>query len=153
MFAHIAASFRKTFPGRQTEWLLTSVLIGWAAMLIINPDMFRTTATYANFGEIMSQSMWAMACLYVGVARLAVLIINGAWRRSPHLRAGLAFLTCLFWYQITVGMLQSGTLSTGLAVYPAFFLFDAINVIRSMGDAAVTDHHYEKQAAADGTSE
>lgn len=150
ILAHISRSFRETFQARASEWALATMLFLWSVFLHINDDMFQTGATYHALSNILQQSTWAALCLVVGGGRLIVLAINGAWRRSPHFRGLSAFISSLFWFEITIGILQGGEINTGLAVYPILFLLDCYNVIRAFGEAGRSDANH-KRVAGNGT--
>ena len=143
---HLRRSFRETFPGRASEWALGLMLFNWSVVLTANRTLFEDRQAYGAFSAIMDQQWWALACLVVGGARLVVLAINGAWRRSPHLRAVLAFASCFFWFQIAVGLAQADSIGTGMAVYPVLFLLDAFNAIRTLGEAGLSDAHHKRTA-------
>lgn len=139
ILAHISNSLRETFPTRAPEWALGAVLYLWGMVLTFNTDLFTTQQSFHVLAQMMPQSTWAILCLGVGGCRLVMLVINGVWRRSPHLRAFAAFVACFFWFWISLGILQAGTFGTGLAVYPILFLLDAYNVIRAARDAGSSD--------------
>lgn len=150
IFAHVTKSIRDTFPTRASEWALAAMLFLWSVVLNLNEDLFETGATYGALAAIMPQSKWGNLCLVVGGGRLVVLAINGAWRRSPHLRAGSAFISALFWFEISIGALQGGGFGTALAIYPVLFLLDCFNAIRAFGEAGLSDANH-KRMASDGT--
>ncbi|QKC83290.1 hypothetical protein [Mesorhizobium sp. NZP2077] len=151
IFAHISRSLRDTFPARASEWALATMLFGWSVILHASPDLFQSgPPTYTALANIMPQSTWAALCLVVGGGRLVVLAVNGAWRRSPHARGLSAFISALFWFEITIGILQGGSYGVGLAVYPVLFLLDCYNVIRAFGEAGRSDANH-KRVAGNGT--
>jgi hypothetical protein len=148
-FLHISNSFRQTFAVRASEWALALMLLNWSIVLFANPQLFADRPSYAPLAAIMPQETWALVCCAAGAGRLVVLMINGAWRRTPHLRAGGAFVACFFWFQITMGFAQSEIWGTGMAIYPVLLALDAYNVIRAITDAAIIDNHF-KRAASNG---
>lgn len=145
------AGLRQTFPARASEWALSLMLFLWSVILVANVDLFAAGRSYAALSQLMSQESWAMWCLAIGGGRLIILAVNGAWRRSPHLRALGAFLSGLFWFLISIGLLQAGAYNTGLAIYPVLFLLDAFNAIRAMGEAGRSDKIHGSRMARDGT--
>lgn len=147
---HLIASLAETFPGRASEWALGVILFNWSLVLTLNPDLFQDGRSYAELARWADQQTWATLCLAVGGGRLLVLAINGAWRRSPHARTAAAFVSCFFWFQITLGLIGAGTGSTGLAVYPILFLLDVYNAIRAIGEAGSSDRRH-KRVARNGT--
>jgi len=148
-FLHISQSFRQTFAVRASEWALSLMLLNWSIVLFASPELFVDRPSYAPLASIMKQETWATICFVAGAGRLIVLLINGSWRRTPHLRASGAFIACFFWFQITLGFAQAETWATGMAIYPVLLALDAYNVIRAITDAAITDNHF-KRAVSDG---
>ena len=145
------AALRETFLARASEWALAVILFLWSAVLAANPDLFVEGQSYRALAQIMGQDGWAFACLFIGGGRLIILAINGAWRRSPHMRALGAFLSGLFWFLVSAGLLQSGAYNTGLAVYPVLFLLDAFNAIHAMNEAGRSDKIHGSRVARNGT--
>ncbi len=145
-FLHMTRSFRKTFAVRASEWALALMLLNWSVVLFANPELFADRPSYAAIDAIMPQETWALVCFMAGAGRLIVLMINGAWRRTPHLRAAGAFIACFFWFQITLGFGQAEIWSTGMAIYPVLLVLDAYNVIRAITDAAIIDNHFKRAA-------
>lgn len=139
---HVFSSLKETFPARASEWALATILFGWGLALSSNPTLFTISPSYDGLEGLAKQSTWAWLCLLGGGLRLVFLIINGSWRRTPHLRAASAFATCFFWGQITIGMLASGTGTTGLTVYPVLLCLDLFNFFRALGDAARSDRYH-----------
>lgn len=142
LFSYMIRSLRDTFPTRNSEWGLATMLLLWGVILDFDPTLFARSPSFDGMARLFDQSTWAVLCFLTGVGRLAMLTVNGFWRRSPHLRAMGAFLGSGFWFQITLSFLQSETTSTGLAIYPVLFLLDAYNVLRALGDAGHTDKYY-----------
>jgi hypothetical protein len=147
IFTHIGRSFRETFPGRASEWALGTMLALWAVILIVKPDVMSMQPYYTAMTQLMTQSSWAILCILVGGGRLVVLFVNGFWRRSPHLRSLTSFLSSLVWFEVSIGLLQSGIINTGLAVYPVLFGLDVFNAIRAMGDAGRSDAFHQQSVA------
>lgn len=135
----IVVRLQKTFPMRIAEWLAAFVMANWGVMLLLNPGIMERSVSWANMLEMAPERCWGFAALGIGVVRLAALAINGAWRRSPHLRSICAFLAVFLWLQITFALLTNGVTTTAVAVYPWFLLLDVWNAGRAAGDARVSD--------------
>jgi hypothetical protein len=144
ILAHFTQSLRQTFPTRASEWALGLTLFLWSGVLTFNEDLFLINPSFVALSRVAPQPTWAILCMMVGGGRLMMLLVNGAWRRSPHLRAFAAFLSCFFWFEISVGLWQSSPygIGTGLAVYPVLFLLDVYNVFRASGDAGASDRSH-----------
>lgn len=139
-------SFLETFQTRASEWALSCSLLLWGIILVADPDTFKESSVYAKMAMIMSQHWWATLCLTIALMRLAMLIVNGLWRRSPHLRATGAVLSCFFWYHISASFLAADHLSTGLAMYPVVFLLDAYNAVRASSESGYSDHCHMRES-------
>ncbi|RUV90231.1 hypothetical protein EOA60_06775 [Mesorhizobium sp. M1A.F.Ca.IN.020.06.1.1] len=143
ILAHITSSFRETFPARASEWALATMLFGWSVVLFANPTLFADTPSFAaGLAQIVPQGTLAVLCGIAGAGRLVCLGINGAWRRSPHLRSVGAFIATGFWFIITLGLLKAGANGTGLAIYPVLMFLDSYNVIRAAGEAGLSDQRH-----------
>ncbi|MBW3099202.1 hypothetical protein [Pseudohoeflea coraliihabitans] len=142
MLSHFTQSLRETFPSRSSEWALAVIILNWSIVLSVTPDLFNDRIGYHALLQVAGQETWALLCFIVGTGRLSVLAINGAWRRTPHLRAIGAFISCGFWFGLTLGFGQNVSWSTAMAVYPVLMMLDAYNVFRAITDAAMIDNAY-----------
>ncbi|WP_061930077.1 hypothetical protein [Aureimonas sp. AU22] len=138
-FVHVNRSFRKTFDTRVSEWALAAILFLWSVVLHLNPKLFQEGPSYVKMADLMPQHSWAILCLMAGGGRLIILLVNGLLRRSPHLRCLGSFVSCFFWFQILIGLMQSGTYATGLAVYPVLLALECYHTIRCARLARAVD--------------
>jgi len=129
----------KTFPVRVTDWLVACIMFSWSLVCWRLTEEAWTLPTMAGLARIFDQNTWAFLAFWIAVTRLSALAINGAWRPSPHLRAGCAFLSCFLWLQISIGMLSADVTSLGAAVYPWLLVADIYNVFRASHDARLSD--------------
>src|SRR4051812_35457177 len=97
-------SLRQTFPVRKSEWTAAFVTFGISIVLLLNDDLFEQSAGYDAMARVAPQWLWQWMLFAVGLGRLAVLGINGAYWRTPHLRALAAFVSCFTWWQIFAGL-------------------------------------------------
>lgn len=144
LIGHFRHSLRSTFEARASEWALASATLLWGMIVLSNPGEFAARPSFTGFLAMAPQNIWGGCATAIGAVRLVVLLFNGSVRRSPHLRAVMAFLTCFLWMQITLGLL-AGDGFTGLAMYPVALFLDIYNVMRAAREAALTD-----RAARDG---
>ena len=127
--------FKETFPFRVAEWFLTICLMSWG-MVLINPAF--VPAQHILGGTVFTfidPALLALGCLIVGLFRFAALTINGLWWRTPSIRLAMAFLSNFFWVLIVLGVVASGRVSTGLAIYPWFVVLELYNSFRAAHDA------------------
>ena len=86
--------------------------------------------------------------MVVGAFRLAALFVNGAVRRSPHVRWAGAFLSCFVWLTLSFAMFLAEVVSIAVVIYPWLLMAESYNVYRAAQDARASDF---KAKAARGT--
>ena len=142
----VSAEFRQhlsdAFYPRRPEWAGAFLLVlgGW--ILRENPTLMEvsqtgTTKPFTLMLAVASQPAWASALLAFGLLRFLVLFINGAWRKSPHLRMLFALLSCFFWEQIALSF--SATFGLSFAAYVVFLGLEFSNIIIAGRDARAAD--------------
>ena len=144
--------FNHKFTARATEWLFALFLVNWCIILFAYPSMFvasETSAQFATLNAAFGQNGVAFPCGIMGIARLIALWINGRSSGTPFVRMIMAFFSCFFWWNISLGLFLSGVPTTGWAIYPAILLFEMINVLRAASDARLVFD--EKRVVANGT--
>lgn len=139
---------RAHFYARLSEWFCAVLMIGMGVGSAMQPTLFADNPSMAVFAGWAPQVVWTVAWLSVGLIRLAALIINGAWRRSPHLRALTALVSLLVWFLLGFGILQLAIPSLGLSFYAPLFALDLVNVYRAMNDAGASDTAPAQPASA-----
>lgn len=133
------AGLRHAFVARLSEWLFAVVMLLWGLVLILPEQRFAAGDVWVAFRALASEETLGAAFILLGSLRLVVLAANGSWRPMYHFRALTALACAVIWFSITLGFLSSGEVGTWLAVYPAFFIFDTVNVFRATSDAAHAD--------------
>lgn len=144
--------FNHKFTSRATEWLFALFLVGWFVVLLAFPSIFtapNTAAQFATLNAAFGQIPVAFTCGTMGIVRLIALWINGRSAGTPYIRMAMAFFSCFFWWNISLGLFLSGVPTTGWAIYPAILLFEMINVLRAASDARIV--YDEKRVVAHGT--
>lgn len=145
IIARVYRGIHDHFPARRSEWVLAGVMVAWGCLLIGPDDVFTQPKAWAEMAAIASESVWGWLAIAIGTFRFAALIINGTFastwygRFSPHVRSVASFLAGLLWLQIAYGLYSTGTVTTGLAVYPGLLLLDVLNVFAASKDAANMD--------------
>lgn len=144
---HATKQFIYHFPSRASEWAAALITLNWGVLAMnTNGEIIQNSAP--QLIHILPVQAWGAIFLIVGALRLAVLIINGALRRSPHFRSASAFIGCFLWFQITMAFLNDSEISTALAVYPVLLAIDFYNAYRIAIEARITDEGY-KHAGSD----
>lgn len=117
---------------RGLEWFSALAMTAWAAVLAQAGD----TLAAPNFAEFVIQGLTEdrLAAIFaaIGCGRLAVLLINGKWPRSPMARVIASAAAAILWLQIASMFAVSwwfyGVAGTGFAVYGLFALADLFNI-------------------------
>lgn len=127
--------------GRISEWLTSSVMLGFALTLMMPGEIFLTSAGWALFEKIgIPDAVIAFPLLVMAIARMIGLYANGSWRRSPHIRVAGAItgsvcfsvMSFAFFWPYAVGSTE--TMSTAVTTYGLLGLFDIIAAYRSGAD-------------------
>lgn len=133
---HPWTSLKQSFPIRKSEWVMACVTVGLWLLFSIHTDLFNAKE-YGGMAAMAPQFVWAWMLFVVGVGRLAALTVNGMHWRSPHFRAGLAFLNCFVWYQLSVGLAQN--VGVGMVVFPGLLALDVFNFRQAFLEAAASE--------------
>jgi hypothetical protein len=143
VIAHIRHNFSAAFFPRWAEWSASFVLLGIGMMLSVHTDLMVSSVAngygkgYEFLLAVAGQSVWATMLTVFGSTRLAVLLINGAWRRSPVARAVFAFLSCFFWTQLVLSF--QSTFGFAFVMACGWLLTDIVNIMRAARDARTVD--------------
>ncbi|WP_141102015.1 hypothetical protein [Oceanicola sp. 22II-s10i] len=135
--------------GRALEWLTSCVLLVFALTLAMPGDTLAGPG-YIGFRNLgFDEAALAVPLSLLAAGRLAALYINGAWRRSPVIRAlgAVVGATVFSMLAVTFGWswLVSGAftqnriaLGTGMGTYLVLSIFDLLAAHRSGADARVS---------------
>lgn len=129
--------FRHSFRERFAEWALSMMLASWGFTVLGSPGLFERPF-YGALVNIAPQGAWGTLALLIGIGRLVVLFINGAWRQSPLFRQVGAVFGMLVWVMLTMGALSLGWRSPSVAIYLGLFTLDAFNMSFAARDAAIS---------------
>jgi hypothetical protein len=124
--------------GRLSEWAFATMLLLWGVVLVLPQETFDGRA-FVAFRTLFDETTLGTLLAIGGTIRLGVLSLNGLWRPLYYVRAWMALTSTVIWAAITIGFASSGAFGTWIAVYPVLLLFEALNVIRAMSDAAAAE--------------
>jgi hypothetical protein len=122
------------FRHRVLEWALGAITLT-VGMTLLHEYPTLDQPALSEMARIASEEFWAWAMILIGLARLGALWINGAWRRSPWIRAATALMCAVVWLQITLGLLNVQMVTLGIAIFPWFLVAEGYSVWRAMSDA------------------
>lgn len=127
--------------GRAMEWMTSAILLSYALTLAMPGDTFGPTTAWAGFARMgLSEVNVAVPVAILSVLRMAALVINGMWRRSPVLRMIGASLGAFCFGVITSAAAYpyfsglSSVVSTGFGVYLLLTIADIIATYRAGAD-------------------
>lgn len=140
--ARTMVSTTKHVEGRALEYYCAIVMLGWAAVMALPGD----TLAAGSLKPLLSigiQEAW-VAGVYgaMGAARLVTLVVNGRWPHGPYLRIAGAGLGFALWMQVVVviviNSLNTGLVTTGIAVYFPMAMAELYSVYRASSDGRYT---------------
>lgn len=133
-------TFGDSLRYRRSEWAMAVFMaFGWGGTLLLPHDTFSASPSYLFMRQWADEEIWGIGCLALGVARLAVLYVNGRWWRCSHARMVVAGLSALVWLIITVGLLRAGVVGPGLVIWPTCLVMELHTVYEAGGDARAAD--------------
>lgn len=128
--------------GRGLEWMTSALLLVFAITLSLPGNTLAENPGFAGFVSAgLNEAALALALSWIALLRMAGLVINGAWRRSPLLRmigavlgAGIfAFLAMVFALPWCLGQQAALGISAGTCAVAC--LFDLLAAYRTGADA------------------
>jgi hypothetical protein len=150
------AELRRAFVTRLLEWYLAVALMGWGFVLLLPTETYSNSAAWDAFRLILTEDQFGWSVMLVGIARFVVLCINGAWRPAYRWRAVFACAGATLWFSISLGFISASWVGLWLAFVPAAFVFEIVNMLRAISDAAAADRaHYmrtRKEGGGDGSN-
>lgn len=135
------ASLGETFEARASEWALASAMMLLAFMAFYNVTLF-DSPSFRVMASMADQYTWGWIFMTVGASRLAVLLINGAWWRTPAFRTLFSFMSVGVWFWLTLGL--SGNFAIGFAVFPPMMALDFYNALRAARETGISYYIHMK---------
>lgn len=138
------------FPMRVSEWVMLWPTMGMWLAFQVQPDVFQKYPSLQVLAQWAEEETWAAVCLICGILRLIALVINGTFKAqfpyTPHLRVVAAFMSIVFWSQLSLGclisFLEGHGAVTAVVTYTSLCVFELVNLHRSVADA--TEMHLRK---------
>jgi hypothetical protein len=122
-----------------SEYVTSVILLNWSVIVWFS----KGDALSTQNKSVDNALTWAFIFGILSFVRILILYVNGALRRSPHLRSGLSFFTCFAWFQLTVIHFTSDHVTTGAGIYPVLLALDFYNAYRIAIEARITDEGYK----------
>src|ERR1043166_7395273 len=122
---------------RSVEWMLAAMMLAWGIGLMLPGDTM-TLPQYRLLGALAPDPVWAAWSISIGTVRIVALYVNGAWRRTPLIRAPGAIVGMIWWtvlgylFAVAAG---SGPLPAELLWFCVFVGFEGYSVFRGARDS------------------
>lgn len=131
----IIVRFKATFRERAAEWICSVILMCWGFQ-VLQPYPLFNRPFFKLLADIAPEAFWGWSAFLIGLGRVVVLLINGAWRRSPFLRqCGCAF-GLMVWLALFLGAGALDYGSPGWAPYLGLFSLDVLSLSFAAADGA-----------------
>lgn len=149
MMTSFTRHFSDAFFPRLSEYTLAGHLLLLGYILTVNKTLMdNPSISYQLLESLGPQEWWAKVLLVMGTVRFLILVVNGAYRRSPHLRAITAILSCFVWFQVAASFYS--IFGWAFAAYAVAAVSDMMNVMRCMRDARIVDDAFKHGASGSG---
>lgn len=143
MVVRIAHRFQQRFH----EWVAAVQIMLWGVVLLLPGSTF-DYGPYMDFGRMASENSWGFFMLFIGLARIGGLIVNGARQDiTPWIRAtGAVFGFLIFGVlslKMAVPVFRGYAIPAELAIYPPMAIAELVAFFYSLRDAkAYRDGRY-----------
>lgn len=140
---------QRHFPARLPEWANAFTMFAWGTYILLHPGIFASNELYQAFVSMawtsaegparvaMSERLWGLITVWVGMLRACALFVNGSYWRTPTIRLICSGVSAFIWAQVVIGLLGIHVPSTGLVMYGSVLLLDLISGYRAAVDAVI----------------
>lgn len=130
----ITVEMKRHFPLRAIEWWSAGLMATWGLYTLAIPGMYEVNPAMGGLLLFAPQHVWGLVTLIVGSLRLAALIVNGFWHRTPAVRWVTSMLSALVWFLVTSALVNAPVLNPGVIVYGWHIIADIYSAFRSASD-------------------
>lgn len=138
----VMSSLKRCLPtkSRALDWQLATIIIAVGSALGLPGETLAVSKMGATLLARANETQWSAFLIFIGLARIAALIINGRWRDgSPVIRSGAAAFGAVIWSQFAVASLdvslRGGVSNLALPVWLSLLGGDLFCMARSAVDA------------------
>lgn len=118
------------------------ILMAWGWQ-VLQPYPLFSRPFFHLLASVAPEGVWGWSAFLIGLGRIIVLFINGAWRRSPALRQIGCGFGLMLWLALAMGAASLDYGSPGWAPYAGLFALDVL----SLGFAAQDGRRYRTVGA------
>lgn len=124
---------------RFNEWVSSVALAAWGLSFLINEKLALTLTYFAKLDNFRSLITLGIICLSLGLARITLLFINGAWGLSPHFRAVGSAISACTWTLMWSYFFNPGYIIPSLATIGTLVVLDLYSLWYASEDARHAD--------------
>jgi hypothetical protein len=119
-------------------------MINWGWNIMFASNRF-FDPPYDGWGNLFDPYTLGISMILIGIIRLIILVINGSYRRSPHLRVLFSLLSGMTWFFLWISLLQASDVPpTVPVVYKWLSIIDFFAMLRSANDARIEDDKHKE---------
>lgn len=123
------------FRQRFNEWVSSAAMLLWGTGILMNKDSLVSLGMF----DLKSAFIFGILCITVGVARSVLLIINGAWGVSPHLRVLASGISACTWTILWTTFFDQNYIFLALSMGSVVVLLDMYSLWYAAEDAKASD--------------
>lgn len=128
-------------------------MASWGFYSLLVPGMYEANPAMMGLLKFAPQQVWGLITLIVGTVRLAALVVNGFWYRTPAVRWATSMIATLVWFPITAALVNAPVLNPGVVVYGWHMIADIYSAFRSASDYVEAEHQRFLRDQANGIAE
>lgn len=124
---------------RFNEWVSSVTLAAWGVGFLVNEKLSLSLSYFARLESFKSLVTLGIVCLALGLSRIVLLFINGAWGLSPHFRAIGSAISACTWTLMWTYFFNPNYIIPSLATIGTLVILDLYSLWYAAEDARYSD--------------
>lgn len=135
LFSAIKSHMRLRF----NEWVSSIALVAWGIGFLLNERLSLTLSYFAKLDSFKSLTTLGIICVCIGLARVVLLFINGAWGLSPHFRVFGSIVSACTWTLMWTYFFNPSYIIPSLATIGTLVILDLYSLWYAAEEARYSD--------------